>query len=109
MTVSYQVKHSVRQKVVHHSMWWAEMVVGILFQAHELQATITSRNDSTHSTKSLHYENLAFDVRLKDVPQVKRGVLRAQIARALGDDYDVLLEHPTHPYNVHLHIEFDKK
>ncbi len=67
---------------------------------------ITSANDGTHQDGSAHYDNRAFDIRIKNIvglaefPLVARQwVERMQIL--LGDDYDVLLE------DDHIHVEFD--
>ena len=37
-------------------------------EADNYRATITSANDGSHSENSLHYKNMAIDVRLKDLP-----------------------------------------
>ncbi len=67
---------------------------------------VTSANDSTHSTGSLHYKNRAYDIRIKNIagdetPEAQAWVERIKLA--LGRDYDVILERD------HLHVEFDPK
>ena len=65
---------------------------------------ITSANDSQHMVGSLHFKNRAFDIRIRNIIGVVQDEARLWAERmqvALGDDYDVLLEHD------HLHIEFD--
>ncbi len=66
---------------------------------------ITSANDSEHMEGSLHFNNRAFDIRIKNIigggefPLAARGwAERMQVA--LGDNYTVLLEHD------HIHVEF---
>ena len=65
---------------------------------------ITSANDSNHMTGSLHYENRAFDIRIRNIigqvsSEARLWAERIQVA--LGDDYDVLLE------SDHIHVEYD--
>jgi hypothetical protein len=69
---------------------------------------ITSANDSKHMAGSLHFNNRAFDIRIKNIiagmafPLAARGwAERMQVA--LGDDYDVVLE------DDHIHVEYDPK
>jgi len=63
---------------------------------------ITSANDSTHMSGSLHYMNRAFDIRIINIiggfEEAKKWVIRAKLA--LGDDYDIILERD------HIHVEF---
>ena len=74
------------------------------------RCTVTSINDGEHSTNSLHYEGMAFDLRTRDEgPSYKQWPLweKRMIAQAiknhLGGDYDVVVE------GDHIHIEFDPK
>ena len=64
---------------------------------------ITSANDGLHMGESLHYENKAFDVRIRNVlggiDNVRNWVSR--ISLALGKDYDIVLE------SDHIHCEYD--
>jgi hypothetical protein len=67
---------------------------------------ITSANDSTHMDGSLHFNNRAFDIRIKNIIGGAEFTGAARIWAekmqvALGDDYDVLLEHD------HIHVEYD--
>ena len=67
---------------------------------------ITSANDSDHKYGSLHYENLAFDIRIRNIVGIIEFPLAArawaeQMRIALGDDYEVILE------DTHLHVEYD--
>jgi hypothetical protein len=65
---------------------------------------ITSANDSEHMEGSLHYENRAFDIRIKNIIGARNHEARLWAERmqvALGDDYDVLLE------KDHIHVEYD--
>jgi len=60
---------------------------------------ITSTYEGSHSEGSLHYADLAVDIR-----RHKNGhVLRQELRDKLGMDYDVVLEAD------HIHIEYDPK
>ena len=67
---------------------------------------ITSATDSEHMEGSLHFENKAFDIRIRNIighvqDEARLWAERMQVA--LGDDYDVLLE------SDHIHVEYDHK
>lgn len=65
---------------------------------------ITSANDAKHKLGSLHYQNKAFDFRVRNL--VNKAELPGWVDRIrhkLGPDYDVLNE------GDHIHVEFDKK
>jgi len=62
---------------------------------------ITSTYDGNHMPGSLHYQNNAVDVRLRNFTgnPLNLGLIKSD----LGEDYDVVQE------DSHLHIEFDPK
>lgn len=64
---------------------------------------ITSANDGKHMTSSLHYSDLAWDLRTNNIPD--KGKIE-EIARTLrvdlGSDWDVVVE------SDHIHVEFDR-
>jgi hypothetical protein len=65
---------------------------------------ITSANDSEHMEGSLHYDNRAFDIRIRNIIGHVKNEARLWAERMqveLGDGYDVLLE------SDHIHIEYD--
>jgi hypothetical protein len=67
---------------------------------------VTSANDSEHMDGSLHFNNRAFDIRINNIIAFEEFPLAARVWAekmqiALGDDYDVLLEHD------HIHVEYD--
>jgi len=65
----------------------------------EEELIITSTYEGSHSEGSLHYADLAVDIR-----QHKHGTLvRQELRYNLGDDYDIVLE------AEHIHIEYDPK
>lgn len=75
------------------------IIASIMWACDEIELTITSTFEGTHSEGSLHYANLAVDVQNKPKSTKAFGEIR----RALGTDYDVIL------HTSHIHIEFDPK
>lgn len=95
-----------------------QTVVGMLgveslFAALNYELVITSCNDSTHGVGSLHGKGFAFDLRTKHILSTEAGVrktqlekLRKEIAFALGEEFDVVLEYPGGEQE-HIHVEYD--
>lgn len=79
-----------------------------VFKHHGLECTITSANDKTHMTNSLHYRNLALDLRSHFIPKGYEQSMVDELQEALGSDYDILLEGLNTP-NEHIHLEFDPR
>lgn len=71
----------------------------ILRELSGTELVITSTFEGTHSAGSLHYANLAIDIRRPNRPDA----VRSEIKVTLGNDYDIVLE------NSHIHIEYDPK
>ncbi len=68
------------------------------------EAVITSTYEGTHSPNSLHYCNLAIDLRIpRDATDYKIKDLVKSLSLSLGDDFDVLVSSSC------IHIEFDPK
>lgn len=65
--------------------------------------TITSVKDGKHMERSLHYQGLAFDLRLpaRSGSSAAGGEAARLIRERLGGQYDVVLE------QTHIHVEFD--
>lgn len=81
-------------------------------------AICTSTNDSAHSSRSLHYEDYAEDLRVNDQPeqlhQRYADELREDVQdfdEALAPYWDILYEPDRHPAaeidTSHVHMEFD--
>lgn len=74
-------------------------IEGIVLACDSKELVITSTYEGTHSAGSLHYANLAVDIRRDQA--MTYGY--KEIKRVLGADYDVILE------GNHIHIEYDPK
>jgi len=61
------------------------------------EAVLTSTNGGSHMASSLHYANLAIDVRL---PADRARVLK-ELQDDLGNEFDIVIE------SDHIHIEYD--
>lgn len=71
-----------------------------IYRKYGYELVITSTYEGNHSPSSLHYANLAIDIRC---PRRDKDKLYAEVRKALSDDYDVVLE------KNHIHIEYDPK
>lgn len=77
----------------------------ILFAYHMIgnkhNCVITSGNDSKHKANSLHYKNLAIDLRVWGLSDSERELVTKSLSECLGKDFDVIDE------KDHIHIEYD--
>jgi len=71
-----------------------------IFNEYDNELIITSTFEGRHSAGSLHYANLAVDMRL---PANDREKVISEITQSLGSKFDVCLEID------HIHIEYDPK
>jgi hypothetical protein len=74
-------------------------IQNIMWAVDSVEMIITSTYEGNHSAGSLHYANLAVDLR-KDKNTIYSF---KEIKRFLGNDYDVVIE------KNHIHIEYDPK
>jgi len=74
-------------------------IAGIIWCADREEMVITSTYEGNHSDGSLHYADLAVDVRKTRNCRM----IVTKIKAYLGKDYDVVLE------ATHIHIEYDPK
>lgn len=64
---------------------------------------ITSANDSKHMDTSLHYKDLAWDLRTNNLEAGQIEEIARMMRVQLGSDWDIVVE------ATHLHAEFDKE
>jgi hypothetical protein len=75
------------------------LIANRVWAIEQKELVITSTYEGNHSEGSLHYANLAVDIR-----RAKNGnTVTSDLIGKLGDDYDIVLE------SNHIHIEYDPK
>ena len=69
---------------------------------------ITSGNDGRHSVGSLHFSDLAIDLRANNISDSLAQSIANDLSNRLGSDFDVIFESfPSNPANDHIHLEYD--
>jgi hypothetical protein len=89
-------------------LWWGVAIAAQVFEAHGADLVITSGTDGVHKPGSIHYEGEAFDARSHSLPDEIKSAVLVELGRALGPDWDVILEHPDGP-DEHYHLEHDPR
>tara|TARA_R110000803_G_scaffold3216_3_gene10929 strand:- start:3161 stop:3475 length:315 start_codon:yes stop_codon:yes gene_type:complete len=79
------------------------IIASTYFRLGYTDCVFTSGVDGDHMEGSKHYEGGALDLRIWEVPHDDLSHLKAAIAGALTDEFDVVGE------ETHIHIEFDAK
>jgi hypothetical protein len=75
----------------------------LIWERHGQELVVTSGTDGDHSEGSLHYVGLALDFRTRYFGLDQSFEVAADLRKALGMDYDIVL------HSSHLHIEWDPK
>jgi hypothetical protein len=106
--LTIKFKSGVNARALRPEILTALFDAAEIYAAHGFVSVVTSANDSGHKEGSLHYKNLAVDLRTNFIanPATKTAI-RNEIAARLGKDYDVILH--GEGANNHLHIEWDPK
>ena len=97
-----RIKEGVNLEGVQWQMFKAAIIAEHVYGKFGAECIITSANDGSHKDGSLHYQGQALDLRTWNVGGRETQV-HAELKKALGDDYDVVLE------KDHIHVEFDPK
>lgn len=82
-----------------HALWVAALII----TNEGFEAVLTSGTEGTHGIGSLHYLGLGGDFRTSHIPPERQAFIRDKIKKALGEEFDVILE------SNHLHLEFQPK
>lgn len=98
-----KLKRGVKLASLRPQMVLATSIIDGVYRELGYHTVITSGNDGKHSHGSLHYVGLAVDYRTRQLREGDAEKVKAQVAKALGAEYDVVLE-PTH-----LHVEYQPK
>jgi hypothetical protein len=115
-----RLKAGVRLGLLQPQIVLALQVAEKIFDRYYVDLVITSCNDGRHMEGSKHYTGCAVDLRTKHIDgehtlavfgvsggEVKQKILR-QLKRALGMDFDILLE-GLGTAHEHIHLEWDPK
>ena len=75
---------------------------------------ITSAADGKHMEGSLHYKDLAWDLRTRNLEDGRVEEIARMLRVDLGKDWDILVEHSVFKNGVqvkwkHIHVEMDRK
>jgi len=97
------IKPGVLIDKLRPQMTLGHVIVASVYRAHGYNCTITSGNDGNHMAGSKHYIGQALDYRTRNVRASDRVNLVNGIKRALGENFDAVLE------ATHLHVEYDPK
>lgn len=104
-----KLKSNVNLKDVQWQLFKAACVVEEILATYRCPCIITSANDGRHSYNSWHYKGRALDFRTKYTKlDGKEHEFCREVARALGPEFDVVLE-AVGTNNEHLHVEYDPK
>lgn len=95
------LKYGVNVRDIKGEAVIAIIIAQGVYAGYGFPCVITSVDDRNHGEYSLHYQQLAIDVRTRIVPENLHEQIKDAIARSLGEQYDVVLE------KDHIHIEFD--
>lgn len=99
-----KIKDNVRIDLLQPQMLLPVMIMDQLFsELGHVDAVITSGNDGKHKEGSKHYTGHALDFRIRHVKKHIVEIILRRATAALGQDYDVVLEH------THIHVEYDPK
>lgn len=98
----------IKDKTVNLSGLMPQMSILIqvmdkLYEQAGADCVITSANDASHSTTSLHYAGAALDFRINNITKAQAQKIVGKANDALKQDYDVILE------GNHIHAEYQPK
>lgn len=98
-----RLKPGVRIFGLRPETLFAMCVASKLLEVEGHTFVVTCGSEGQHMRGSLHYAGLAFDFRRPDLTWVGGDLLRSELAKRLGDDFDVVQE------SNHFHVEFQPK
>jgi len=101
--MKFTLKPGVRLLGMRPELMIAILAAYSIYDDHGYNCTVTSVVDGQHSYGSAHFTGEGVDIRTRNVPGDELQVIRKEIAKALGKEFDVVLE------SDHLHIEYDPK
>ena len=110
--MALRVKEGVSIRGLQPQLFHAWNVAEELYEQYDADCWLTAGVDGRHGHGSLHYVGYAIDLRIRNLSAgtgidaevtTKAGILKVEIQKQLGSEYDVVLE------SNHFHIEFQPK
>lgn len=99
--MSLSIKRGVSVLGLQMPMVLGLQVVADVYENLKLDCVITSGVEGKHGGHSHHKKGLAMDFRTRNVPEWQLRTLQENLASALQNEYQVILE------KTHIHIEYD--
>ena len=96
-----KLKNGVSLYGLHPKMQVANGIAAVIYQEAGQELVVTAGLDGKHGDNSLHYKGRACDYRTWYFSDEQKKEVVQELARRLGDDYDVVLE------ATHIHCEYD--
>ena len=96
-----KLKDGVSLYGLHPKMQVANGIAAVVYQLEGQELVVTAGLDGKHGDNSLHYKGRACDYRIWYFSEAQVKTVTEELARRLGDDYDVVLE------SDHIHCEYD--
>lgn len=103
-----KIKNGVRLAGMQSQLIIGIMAAESLCRSYNYDLVITSGSDGKHRRSSAHYTGRAFDMRVRHMTPEDAGEIATELQVALGEDFDVVLEHLGLPMQ-HIHVEYDPK
>ncbi len=97
------IKPGVDVRGVQPEILLARIIAGEIFACYGVACIITSGSEGEHKVGSLHPKDQAIDLRIKHMDKRLWPVVAEALSKALGPQYDVILE----AKKLHIHVEFD--
>lgn len=101
--MSLSIKEGVRIQGLRPETVLACQIIEGAFRDAGHPCTITAGIDGTHMAGSLHYVGCAVDIRTRDLQPSELETLKAELAKRLTKEFDVVLE------GDHFHVEYQPK
>jgi len=97
------IKKGAKINGLKSEMILAFIIAQTIYYDYNIPCILTEGTGGDHGIASLHYVGFAIDLRTRDMSKSTAEIIVEQIKKALGDQYDVILE------KDHIHIEFQPK
>ena len=98
-----RIKQGVNIAGIKQEIVLAINIASVIFAKYKVDCVITCGTNGNHSRGSLHYVGYAVDLRSRDLTDISKQNVLAEIKDALGAQFDIVL------HSTHYHLEFQPK